>query len=168
VAYKKAISTIHHSSQFLTMHSKNTAFLTVFSLISLATAVEFVQLGNKSYYFETKEYKNWFDAAQSCHKLNADLISFETYLEWHYINFYLWTNYIDDVYWTSGTDLAEQGKHRWFATGNPIDQDIWYPGEPNNLGGDEHCDEIGSKREIVKSHSLNDNNCKIPRRYICE
>ncbi|KAH8293258.1 hypothetical protein KR018_005764 [Drosophila ironensis] len=145
-----------------------TKVLAAFALISLATAIEFVEIGDGLYFIETKQEKNWFDAFQACRQMKANLISFETLNEWSLIDQYLWNNKIDDFYWTSGTDSANNGQHVWFSTGKPVDQDIWSPGEPNNSNGDEHCDNIGWDQTSTKAHKLNDLNCFEKKRYICE
>ncbi|XP_015035231.2 C-type lectin 37Da-like, partial [Drosophila pseudoobscura] len=102
----------------------------------------FVKIGNGYYYIENKLRKNWFDAYESCSRMGAALISFETIEEWNLINKYLKDEKIDYFYWTSGTDLAKQGKHVWLSTGNPIALDIWHPSQPDNIEGVEHCDEM--------------------------
>nr|XP_017002266.2 C-type lectin 37Da-like [Drosophila takahashii] len=132
------------------------------------TTGPFVKIGHGYYYIETKAEKNWFDAAESCHRMDAKLIAFETKEEWDLINQYLLNNNIYEIYWTSGADLANQGKHDWFSTGDPITLDIWYPGEPNNQYDNEHCDELGDRGDASNYNVLNDRPCNYTRRYICE
>lgn len=123
------------------------------------------------YYIETKLKTNWFDANDRCHQLDAELISFETVKEWNSINNYLRNNSIEENYWTSGNDLAKQHTHLWLSNGLPITLlDIWYPGEPNNQGGNERCDELGYSRrgDPSEKRALNDEQCSTARRYICE
>ncbi|XP_017105394.2 C-type lectin 37Da-like [Drosophila bipectinata] len=127
----------------------------------------FIKIGNGYYYIETQAEKNWYDAFESCRRMDSHLVSFESIDEWKAIDRYLWDNKIDNGYWTSGSDYASLEKHEWFSTGLPVSLDIWAPGQPDNYI-DEHCDEIGYKREISHQHRLNDLPCICKRRYICE
>ncbi|KAI8041956.1 hypothetical protein M5D96_003252 [Drosophila gunungcola] len=128
----------------------------------------FVKIGEGYYYFETNLTKNWFDAFESCRRMDAQLIAFETMKEWDLLNIYLRTAKIEDIYWTSGTDLAHHGIHDWFPTGQRLTLDIWMKGEPNNSGGNEHCDILGYRRTETNYNDLNDLECELERLYICE
>ncbi|KPU74252.1 uncharacterized protein Dana_GF26559 [Drosophila ananassae] len=128
----------------------------------------FIKIGEGYYYIETKTAKNWFDAFESCRRLDANLISFETLKEWDLINQYLWNQNLNHIYWTSGSDLANQGKHKWFASGEAITRNIWYPDEPNNQNGNENCDELGYRRTETNYNVLNDRPCNYERYFICE
>ncbi|BFF93704.1 C-type lectin 37Da-like [Drosophila madeirensis] len=133
------------------------------------TAFPFLQIGKGLYYFDRGIKLNWFDAYESCRRIKSDLVAFETIDEWDLIHEYLKTlGRPDDLFWTSGNDLANVGKHNWFATGEPLTLDIWAPGEPNNNGGIEHCDELGYRGTRPNNNLLNDLSCNSTRHYICE
>ncbi|XP_033237045.1 C-type lectin 37Da-like isoform X1 [Drosophila pseudoobscura] len=133
------------------------------------TTSPFVKIGDGYYYIETKMEKNWYDAYESCRRMGADLISFDSIEKWKLINQYLINTNIQARYYTSGTDLHLEGKHVWFANGQPIALDIWYANNPNNDGNIEHCDELGYKEENrSETPGLNDVRCDFPLRYICE
>ncbi|XP_068140854.1 C-type lectin 37Da-like [Drosophila tropicalis] len=129
------------------------------------TTEPFLKIGEGYYYIETNLNKNWFEAYETCRLIGAELIAFETIEEWNLVNQYLQDKKINDVtYWTSGTDLGNTGKHVWFSNGLNITLDeIWYPGEPNNGGGVEHCDEM-----CYINYGFNDRVCSYNTRYICE
>ena len=40
--------------------------------------------------------------------------------------------------WIGGTDVEQEAKWRWID-GSKFSWTKWYPGEPNNSGGREHC-----------------------------
>ncbi|EDW57872.2 uncharacterized protein Dvir_GJ18331 [Drosophila virilis] len=145
--------------------------LALFSTLSVVAIVladpvvppaEFAIIQNGIYYFETNTAKNWFDASEACHRMSAELVTFETLEEWKAVNKYIADKNIDGKYWTSGTDLAVNGKHSWFTTGLPLNINIWAPGEPNNRFDNEHCDHIHN------TLGLNDYNCNSVSLYICE
>lgn len=39
----------------------------------------------------------------------------------------------NEHFWTSGTDLADEGSFFWLANGRPITFTNWNAGEPNNF-----------------------------------
>ncbi|KAH8293256.1 hypothetical protein KR018_005760, partial [Drosophila ironensis] len=129
----------------------------------------FVKIGDGYYFIETGTPRNWFDASEACARLKADLVSFETTQEWVLVNEYLWNKTLNNVYWTSGSDLAKKGTHNWVATGYPIVLNIWSPGEPNNYYGKEDCDILGERRATaINYNTLNDIKCSDKELYICE
>ncbi|XP_068147081.1 C-type lectin 37Da-like [Drosophila tropicalis] len=113
--------------------------------------------------------RNWFDAYQTCRLIGSELITIDTIEEWNLVNQYLRDMKIENQpYWTSGTDLANEGKHVWFSNGVSITlNDIWYPGEPTNSGAVEHCDELSFTYDGSPT-GLNDRDCTHTARYICE
>lgn len=128
----------------------------------------FVNIDGGFYYIESESKVSWFQAFESCRRMNAYLIAFETIEEWNLINQYLWNHNISDLYWTSGVDLAVEGKHGWFSIGEPILLNIWGSGEPNNMDGVEHCDELGYDGNSTNYKVLNDIQCDEERLFICE
>ncbi|KAH8305064.1 hypothetical protein KR059_004455 [Drosophila kikkawai] len=134
------------------------------------TTDPFVKIGNGYYFIQINSTKNWHAAYESCRKMNASLIYFESIEEWNLINNYLNDTGIHTKYWTSGTVLADTvgRNHVWFSTGQPMSLDIWYPGEPNNIGGSEYCDEMGRYDVPVLFWGLNDRNCNTILPYICK
>ncbi|XP_034490522.1 C-type lectin 37Da-like isoform X4 [Drosophila innubila] len=129
----------------------------------------FVRIGNGYYYFETRKTANWFQAFESCRRMNATLISFETMQKWNDITNYLELFNDEFTYWTSGTDLGEQSRHVWFGSGNPIAINIWAPNEPDNLGKNQHCDQLGYRKPNTQDKKgLDDSECLNKMRFICE
>ncbi|XP_022224247.2 C-type lectin 37Da [Drosophila obscura] len=169
------------------MYRKYTGVLALLGLLSLAAGYRitsnvmdgvpkfininpapFVKIGDGYYYIETKLESNWFDAYEACRRMGAELIAFETIEEWDLVNKYLIKNNIYAIYWTSGNDLANEGKHVWHSTGEPLTLKIWYPGEPNHQNGEGQCDELGYRGTSTNYNVLNDRRCSFKSRYICE
>lgn len=73
-------------------------------------------------------------------------------------------------FWTSGTDLAEEGSFFWMSTGRPISFTNWNAGEPNNFkyenGEEEHCLELWNRDG--KGLKWNDSPCSFETFFICE
>ncbi|XP_034490526.1 C-type lectin 37Da-like [Drosophila innubila] len=129
----------------------------------------FVRVGNGYYYFETRKEVNWFKAFETCRRMNATLISFDTMQKWIEITKFLELFNDQSYYWTSGTDLGEQSRHVWFGSGNPIGINVWSPGQPDNYQNNEHCDHLGFKHSNTSDRKgLNDGNCLTNMRFICE
>ncbi|KAH8329019.1 hypothetical protein KR074_001648, partial [Drosophila pseudoananassae] len=127
----------------------------------------FVKIGNGHYFFVSNMETNWFDAYEYCRGMDTHLITFETMDEWNLISDYMKDKEMTDFYWTSGTDLANYGTHTWFSNGKPITLNIWRIGEPNNYGGNEHCDAFYIF-PVTQHSALNDEQCVTLRRFICE
>ncbi|KAH8353577.1 hypothetical protein KR084_011901, partial [Drosophila pseudotakahashii] len=128
----------------------------------------FVNIGTSYYYIETNLKKNWFDAYESCRRMQADLITLETLDELIEVTKYLVKRNLFKRYWTSGNDLAKQGEHVWFSNGDPLPPNLWYAGEPNNKNRTEHCDEMGSEWNPEKLPGISDRKCLLESSYICE
>ncbi|KAH8293254.1 hypothetical protein KR018_005759, partial [Drosophila ironensis] len=127
-----------------------------------------VRIGNGNYFIETNK-KTWFEAFASCRRMDSYLISFETMDEWYLVNQYLKDKDLADTggFWSSGSDLEHQGYHKWFSTGRSITLNIWTPGEPNNFGGNEHCD-VFYVMGTPSPNVMNDVNCLNHIGFICE
>lgn len=58
-----------------------------------------------------------------------------------------------------------EGIFSWYGTGVPTSFADWFPGEPNNSRGNEHC---ARYRNIDNDITWNDDNCGRSYRFICE
>lgn len=76
----------------------------------------------------------------------------------------------NEHFWTSGTDLAEEGNFFWMATGKPITFTNWNAGEPNNFryenGEEENCLELWNRDG--KGLKWNDSPCSFETYFVCE
>ncbi|XP_016997808.2 C-type lectin 37Da-like [Drosophila takahashii] len=138
---------------------------TGFNVTSNLIEAPFVKIGSGYYYIENNLKKNWYAAYESCRRLKADLVTFESVEELDMVSQYILNSKTDVMYWASGTDLAEEGSHVWFSNGQPVYSDLWCPGQPDNKDGGEHCDGLWFESETI---GLNDGNCGMLHCYICE
>lgn len=76
----------------------------------------------------------------------------------------------NEHFWTSGTDLAEEGNFFWMSTGRPITFTNWNAGEPNNFeyenGEQENCLELWNRDG--KGLKWNDSPCSFETYFVCE
>lgn len=80
------------------------------------------------------------------------------------------TGYGNEHFWTSGTDLAEEGNFFWMSSGRPITFTNWNAGEPNNFryenGEEENCLELWNRDG--KGLKWNDSPCSFETFFVCE
>lgn len=76
----------------------------------------------------------------------------------------------NEHFWTSGTDLADEGNFFWMANGRPITFTNWNAGEPNNFryenGEEENCLELWNRDG--KGLKWNDTPCSFETYFVCE
>ncbi|XP_055309320.1 C-type lectin 37Db-like [Sitodiplosis mosellana] len=129
------------------------------------------KIGDKKYYIGTFFKANWFKASQYCRFHGMHLASISSQeendrLEKHIKDF----GFGNEHFWTSGTDLAEEGNFFWMATGKPITFTNWNAGEPNNFryenGEEENCMELWNRDG--KGLKWNDSPCSFETFFVCE
>jgi len=129
---------------------------------------DYMPYNGKCYKVHTQS-ANWIDAWTYCAEMRSTLVSVDT----KELNTFL-VNYLRDnpmlhgkYYWIGGAALEVKLKYRWID-GTPFNNAAadWYPGEPNNSGGNEDCLEIMSDSFNYK---WNDNVCTaLGKGFICE
>jgi len=130
-----------------------------------------VPLGDRKYYIGTFFKANWHKAAQYCrfhglHLASIDTEEVQESLEYHIESLGLG----EEHFWTSGSDLAEEGEYYWMSTGRPVKYSNWNAGEPNNFkydnGEEEHCLELWNRDG--KGLGWNDTPCSFATYFICQ
>nr|XP_036215023.1 bromodomain-containing protein DDB_G0280777 isoform X2 [Bactrocera oleae] len=130
-----------------------------------------LKLGEKRYYLGIFFKANWFKASQYCRYHGMHLASIASQeendrLEKHIRDFGLGHEH----FWTSGTDLADEGSYFWMANGRPITFTNWNAGEPNNFryenGEEENCMELWNRDG--KGLKWNDSPCSFETYFVCE
>lgn len=110
------------------------------------------------YLFNKQEKLNWYGASIRCHDLGGRLVELETETEMKYI-----VDIIDkeNNVWIGASDDDIEGSWVWSSSQKAVDVVTWQSGQPNNLGGNQDCMEIG----LLK---MNDENCFEENLYVCE
>nr|XP_021193280.2 LOW QUALITY PROTEIN: brevican core protein [Helicoverpa armigera] len=127
--------------------------------------------GEKKYYLGIFFKANWFKAQQYCRFHGMHLASISSQQENDKLEQYVKdSGYGREHFWTSGTDLAEEGSFFWMANGRPLTFVNWNAGEPNNFryenGEEENCLELWNRDD--KGLKWNDSPCSFETFFICE
>ncbi|XP_017783958.1 PREDICTED: C-type lectin 37Db-like [Nicrophorus vespilloides] len=125
------------------------------------------EFGNKDYYLESLIKANFHNAFMFCQRLGMQLLTINSNEEYDYLYKLITTELSfgpDSKLWTSGTDIAREGKFHWLSTGYPVKINKWLPGEPDNDNG-EHCMEFWNNNGNI---GLNDDKCHSENYFICE
>ncbi|XP_075978496.1 brevican core protein triforce isoform X2 [Anticarsia gemmatalis] len=127
--------------------------------------------GEKKYYLGIFFKANWFKAQQYCRFHGMHLASISSQQENDKLEQYVKdSGYGREHFWTSGTDLAEEGNFFWMANGRPLTFVNWNAGEPNNFryenGEEENCLELWNRDD--KGLKWNDSPCSFETFFICE
>ncbi|XP_058837487.1 collectin-10 [Topomyia yanbarensis] len=141
------------------------------SSVPMRWTMPLLKLGEKRYYLSIFFKANWFKALQYCRYHGMQLASIQSQEENDRLE-----KYVKDYglaaehFWTSGTDLAEEGSFFWISNGRPLSFTNWNAGEPNNFryenGEEEHCLELWNRDG--KGLKWNDTPCSFETYFICE
>ncbi|XP_076083529.1 CD209 antigen-like protein D [Mytilus galloprovincialis] len=114
-----------------------------------------------SCYYFSDNTKSWDTSSASCQAHHAELAVIETMEE----NTFIWSEMskLGGSFWLDGTDEYSEGQWEWASTGDALDYSNWYPGEPNNDGG-EDCLMTGGGYKTL----WNDGHCESHFKFICE
>ncbi len=106
--------------------------------------------------------QSWHNAANYCETYGYTLLSVSDAGENTFAvdTAYRWYR---GKWWTGGNDEAQEGNWRW-RSGEGWGFSAWHNAEPNNLGGNEHCMQLGR----FLDYTWNDEPCYQAFRFICE
>ncbi|XP_056454929.1 galactose-specific lectin nattectin-like [Gadus chalcogrammus] len=107
----------------------------------------------------------WADAELQCQSLGANLVSIHSASEMIFI-----TALIENFdptkgrHWIGFSDLQKEGSWMW-SDGSPRDFATWFPNQPNNEAGGQHCGEITFWKLEA---DWNDAQCKMVASSVCK
>ncbi|XP_025099620.1 perlucin-like protein [Pomacea canaliculata] len=82
----------------------------------------------------------WIDAAALCGVFGGNLVEINNLSENDFVWNLLTSRNVSEA-WIGMSDLAQEGHWRW-SSGATLSLTNWWPGEPNNLNGNENGGEI--------------------------
>ncbi|XP_030562002.1 C-type lectin 37Db isoform X2 [Drosophila novamexicana] len=126
------------------------------------TSANFTAIGDKLYYIEETLRVNWFRASNICRQLGGFLVNLASKEELQALSRQL---HPARSYWLSLYDLAEPGVYASQANGRDAQFLSWSAGQPDNIGGVEHCIELWLSGSTFQ---MNDAQCEMPFHFVCE
>ncbi|XP_039631852.1 lectin-like [Polypterus senegalus] len=140
-------------------------------IISTVTDVsysfEICQPGWEDYHTKCYKYfsmrKTWIDAESYCGSLGGNLASVHSSGENYFITKLIKrSDSHEPITWLGGSNSVQISSWLW-TDGSKWDFVNWYPGEPNNSGGNEHC----LHTNFDAQGGWNDINCGYQYSFVC-
>ncbi|CAC5389919.1 unnamed protein product [Mytilus coruscus] len=100
----------------------------------------------------------------SCRAHNSRLAEVQTKAQSDLLMNLAKTNGPGQSYWLGGRDDVIEGIWMWASTDRAFNYTDWYPGQPDNSGGNENCVHMYAAWSL----KWNDDPCKTAYRFICE
>jgi len=164
--------------------NKNQA--TFLPIMKFTESLEWLSEVEKDKYLVVEKKMSVNDATRFCKSKGMRLVSIRNQHEIRAVQFTLLSQAIDYswTFWTSGKRFGSEKDSYWKwsdeevawpAHNKPGQNDgrfrNWYPGEPNNAGGHEHCIQMGTPE--IFYNNLNNlrwkgSDCSFPLSVICE
>ena len=117
-------------------------------------------------YLVVLQYKSWVDASAYCSSKNSYLLEITTDTEREFVS-ELVRDYGYPQFWTGATDRDTTGSFIYHHSRLPIPENYWREGEPDNLGGNQHC--VAMYRYYGSGVvDLFDNSCTYSEWFVCE
>ncbi|XP_053667662.1 perlucin-like [Anopheles marshallii] len=118
-------------------------------LLSLCVVVAaFNSIEAKKSFIVFSKSSTFFEAWQDCNSFDGYLASIQSPFEQRQVEQAMAkASNPNGIYFIGGTDLGRDGRWMWIGLNRPLnnnDYRNYYPGEPNNLGGDQHCLTVGN------------------------
>jgi len=127
-----------------------------------ALSEDFVSVGGSFLTFYAKAM-TFPDAVATCAKIGAHVVNDDDPL----VHAYLTKN--GKLQWIGATDEGHEGDWKWINSGASVGASHWYPDEPNNLDGIQHCVVINFGYKNINNNGLwDDQPCNLLRPFHCQ
>ncbi|KAM4866888.1 C-type lectin domain family 4 member K [Thomomys bottae] len=117
----------------------------------------------ENFYYFSRTPKTWYSAQQFCVSKNSHLASVTSEVEQEF----LYKTADGLPHWIGLTKTGSEGDWSW-VDDTPFNsvqsKRFWIPGEPNNMGNNEHCGNI----KLFSLRSWNDDSCDSKLLFICK
>ncbi|CAL1584535.1 unnamed protein product [Knipowitschia caucasica] len=105
----------------------------------------------------------WGDAEVYCQSQNSNLVSIRDDEENDFVKTLIQNfDHTQGMTWIGLSDNHKEGAWMW-SDGYPVTFNMWFKGEPNNSGGNEHCGEINAG----PNKEWNDHPCSLTYPSVC-
>ena len=116
-------------------------------------------------YFLSSVAMGWDDAWEHCRSKGSHLLEVDNADE---INFLVKKYKAHYYVWVGGNDKETEGVFMWQTSKKAIPTNLFYPGEPNNRGGEDCAHLYCNSDNSAKVGKLNDGKCAVKIKFICE
>ncbi|KAH8376883.1 hypothetical protein KR093_001903, partial [Drosophila rubida] len=127
----------------------------------IASAVEFVHIGSKTYYISKERRLSWPEVDQKCRELGGQMMNVETQEEANAVSERLKPH----NFWVGIWDPKNINDYISVNTGRKPQFLHWIPGEPNKWNNVESCVELKS---YGHTYLMNDFKCNVKQPFVCE
>ncbi|XP_045159708.2 low affinity immunoglobulin epsilon Fc receptor-like [Mercenaria mercenaria] len=115
---------------------------------------DWVQHGNICYLYNKETGEDWETALRMCKNIGAKLAEPDTKEEMIFLRRFVHG-------WIGATDVDNEGVFIWESSKEAVKSFPWWPGMPDDHGGDQDCASIWGTM-------INDEDCSKRYRYVCE
>ena len=124
--------------------------------------------------FNSSAELTWEESSFACHQSNSSLLEIWTEVQLDYVREEVSfladaSSWLDQDWWTSGTDLGREGHWYWASSLAPIADFVWHSGQPDNRPS---SDEGTGANCLILENSMDfmaqDERCSYTTFHICQ
>uniref|UniRef100_A0A2C9L1Y8 C-type lectin domain-containing protein n=1 Tax=Biomphalaria glabrata TaxID=6526 RepID=A0A2C9L1Y8_BIOGL len=127
----------------------------------------FLMYKNKTYAISKFSHKDSVEAMTYCQAFGGYLVEVDDYYEFKALKDFFMSSSVEEMALIAGSDAVIEGSWTFQRTGVAVPYTSWYPREPNNQNGIEHCLCLWK----LFDGKMNDETCgfkNVKARFMCE